>query len=245
MRLTAIVYVLALLIGLTKVSFADEDPMIEIGDKTEQAMSFAPIGEQKIDSTTHTITPVTEKVVLLTEIATGKTTLVGLNKDKKQAILDVIVAAQLPAFGGIASVELLKTLEIGIEAGVGFGTYYGAFTNLHIIKFKAFDVSNDIYFGAHYRQRDIATDCAILVECYGSLRGQYGDIRIGLRQTGIDGDDRMFIAYEVGYGKFLNGGGAYTQKYDDYAPHGHHTGDTVEKQGLVLRVVIGYRLFSK
>lgn len=243
--LTAVLLATALL--ATQLSFADDgddDSMIQV-NPAQSAYNFVQSSEETVTSDTHTITAVNDKVVKVKDNNTGVETLVGLNKDKKQALLDVIVAAQFPVIGGEVSIDFLRTIEIGVEAGVAGNSSYGAFSNLHIIKFKVNEIQNDVYFGGHYRQMTTTTDCAILVECYGSLHGAFGDLRVGLRQTGLGDDDRLIVSYELGYGKFLNGGGIYEQKHDDYAPNGHHTGDVVQKQNLVFRVVVGYRLFSK
>lgn len=240
-------YLILLFLALSSLSaFADDDEsMIEIGNKPT-TYDFTATSEVVVSSDTHMVTPFTDNVVKVTEKSTGKEMLVGTNSDKKQAILDVIVAAQLPVGGLIVSTEFLRTVEIGVEAGLTNGTYYGTFTNLHVIKFNVDEVQSDIYFSGHYRQRiNTAKDCAILVECYGHMSGPFGDLRIGIRQTGTLDDDRWFVAYEVGYGKFLNGGGKYEQAHPDYVSKGHHAGDLVPHKNLVLRVVFGFRLFTR
>ncbi len=222
----------------------------EVEINVEDLVTLISSGEETITEDTHEINIVAEKdidgeqvptVIEATDRLSGKTSLIGLNLDRKQAMLDVLLYGQL--VGGIASLELLRTLEIGFQARIGVG--YGIFGNLHIAKFKAFKGQGDIYLGAHYRKRKMSMDCAFLVECYGTLEGNFGDVRLGYRHTGIGNNGRLFAAFEMGYGQFLNGGGVYKQKYEDYSPNGHVTGDMIPKNKFVMNIVIGFRLSKK
>jgi len=187
-------------------------------------------------------------VVRATNKDNGKVTFIGVNtQNKKKAFSDVInavISLQVPILGVQASIEFLKTVEIGLEAGQSLGQYYGGYANIHIINFKVDDDSQwDLYIGSHYRNR-VNVPYSFGSNGTGTLSGSFGDVRIGVRR--FDKTQRFYQAFEVGYGKFLGDGALYTANpHPGFNDENLPNGSIQERATPVFRVVFGMRLFKQ
>lgn len=192
-------------------------------------------------------------VLLATEKSTGKRILFGTNTDPKKALIEVSAGLQFLALGARVSVEMLRTLEIGVQAGFGGGTEYGAFANLHIFRFKrpsqfnsyesiehpAPQAYGDVYLGSHLRERNrIPIECQFPVACYAYLSGRFHDLRIGYRHS----EDKFYMAFEVGVGKFANGGAVYKSNEIFIKTPPPEEGTRVQRIAPVIKFAFGLKI---